>query len=105
MASIEVWASSRYSCRTRPSALPIRFATRTGAAQAVPVLTVWSMSVQPIIAGAMHSRIWEIYRDQFAVLVGTALALFAALDVVRLHPRRSAPANGDTWPPTPPAGW
>src|SRR6185437_6266956 len=34
------------------------------------------MAVQPISPGAVVSRIWEIYRDQFAVLIGTALILF-----------------------------
>jgi hypothetical protein len=42
------------------------------------------MSVQPISPGAVVSRIWEIYRDQFAVLVGTALILFALEFVVLL---------------------
>ncbi|HUA44190.1 MAG TPA: hypothetical protein VMA77_03115 [Solirubrobacteraceae bacterium] len=35
------------------------------------------MSVQPISPGSVVSRIWEVYRDQFAVLIGTALVLFA----------------------------
>jgi hypothetical protein len=34
------------------------------------------MSVQPISPGAVVARIWEIYRDQFPVLIGTALILF-----------------------------
>lgn len=42
------------------------------------------MSVQPISPAAVVSRIWEIYRDQFAVLLGTALALFAVQFVVIL---------------------
>lgn len=35
------------------------------------------MSVQPISPGSVVARIWEIYRAQFAVLVGTAVILFA----------------------------
>ncbi|HWD75640.1 MAG TPA: hypothetical protein VG371_10900 [Solirubrobacteraceae bacterium] len=35
------------------------------------------MSVQRISPGSVISRIWEIYRDQTAVLVGTAAVLFA----------------------------
>jgi hypothetical protein len=35
------------------------------------------MSVQRISPGTVISRIWEIYRDQTAVLVGTAAVLFA----------------------------
>jgi len=35
------------------------------------------MSVQHISPGTVVSRIWEIYRDQTAVLVGTAFVLFA----------------------------
>jgi hypothetical protein len=42
------------------------------------------MSVQPISPGAVVSRIWEIYRDQFAVLFGTALILFGLEFVVLL---------------------
>ncbi len=42
------------------------------------------MSVQPISPGAVVSRIWEIYRDQFAVLFGTALILFGIEFVVLL---------------------
>ena len=34
------------------------------------------MTVQPISPGAIVSRIWEIYRDQFSVLVSTAVVLF-----------------------------
>jgi hypothetical protein len=34
------------------------------------------MSVQPISPGAVVARIWEIYRDQFSVLVSTAVALY-----------------------------
>jgi hypothetical protein len=40
------------------------------------------MSVQPISPGAVVSRIWEIYRAQFPVLLGTALVLFALQFVV-----------------------
>ena len=42
------------------------------------------MSVQPISPGAVISRIWEIYRDQFAVLLGTALVLYGLQFVVYL---------------------
>jgi hypothetical protein len=42
------------------------------------------MSVQPISPGAIVSRIWEIYRDQFNVLVGTAIVLFAVQFVAAL---------------------
>lgn len=42
------------------------------------------MSVQPISAGSVVSRIWEIYRDQFSVLVSTAVALYALQFVVFL---------------------
>jgi hypothetical protein len=42
------------------------------------------MSVQPISPGAVVSRIWEIYRDQAAVLIGTALILFGLEFVVLL---------------------
>jgi hypothetical protein len=34
------------------------------------------MSVQPIRPGAVVSRIWGIYRDQFPVLIGISLVLF-----------------------------
>lgn len=34
------------------------------------------MSLQPISPGAVVSRIWEIYRDQFPVLIGMGLILF-----------------------------
>jgi hypothetical protein len=42
------------------------------------------MSVQPISPGAIVSRIWEIYRHQFAVLVGTAVILYAVQFVLYL---------------------
>lgn len=42
------------------------------------------MSVQPISPGSVVSRIWEIYRDQFSVLVSTAVALYALQFVVFL---------------------
>src|ERR1700761_7119747 len=35
------------------------------------------MSVQSISPGVVLARIWEIYRDQFSVLVSTAVALYA----------------------------
>ena len=42
------------------------------------------MSVQHISPGSVVSRIWEIYRDQTVVLVGTAFVLFAVPFVVLL---------------------
>jgi hypothetical protein len=42
------------------------------------------MSVQPISPGAVVSRIWEIYRDQFVVLLTTALVLFGIQFVLYL---------------------
>jgi hypothetical protein len=42
------------------------------------------MGVQPISPGAVVSRIWEIYRDQFAVLIGISLVLYAFQFVVYL---------------------
>jgi hypothetical protein len=42
------------------------------------------MGVQHISPGAVISRIWEIYRDQFAVLLGTALVLYGIQFVVYL---------------------
>ncbi len=42
------------------------------------------MGVQPISPGAVISRIWEIYRDQFAVLIGISLVLYAFQFVVYL---------------------
>jgi hypothetical protein len=42
------------------------------------------MGVQQISPGAVISRIWEIYRDQFAVLLGTALVLYGIQFVVYL---------------------
>lgn len=42
------------------------------------------MSVQPISPSAVLSRIWEIYRDQFSVLVSTAVALYAIQFVLTL---------------------
>lgn len=40
------------------------------------------MGTQPIRPGAVVSRIFEIYRDQFAVLVGTAVVLYALQFVI-----------------------
>src|ERR1700761_6922181 len=42
------------------------------------------MGVQPISPGAVVSQIWEIYRDQFGVLFGTALVLYALQFVIYL---------------------
>jgi hypothetical protein len=42
------------------------------------------MSVRQIRPGTVVSRIWEIYRDQTVVLVGTAFVLFAVQFVVVL---------------------
>ena len=42
------------------------------------------MSVQPISPGAVVGRIWEIYRDQFSVLVSTAVALYGIQFVIYL---------------------
>lgn len=42
------------------------------------------MAVQPISPGAVVSRILEIYRDQFGVLFGTAVVLYALQFVIYL---------------------
>ncbi len=42
------------------------------------------MGVQQISLSAVASRVWEIYRDQAAVLLGTAVILFAVQFVVYL---------------------
>lgn len=42
------------------------------------------MGVQPINPTAVVSRIWEIYRDQFGVLFGTAVILYALQFVIYL---------------------
>lgn len=42
------------------------------------------MGVQPISPGAVVSRIFEIYRDQFGVLFGTAVVLYALQFVIYL---------------------
>jgi len=42
------------------------------------------MTVQPISPGAIVSRIWGIYRDQFSVLVSTAVVLFSIQFVLTL---------------------
>jgi hypothetical protein len=42
------------------------------------------MSVQPISPGVVVSRIWEIYRDQFPVLIGMGLILFGLEFIVLL---------------------
>ena len=40
------------------------------------------MSLQPITPGSVVSRIWDIYRDQFSTLVGTATILYALQFVI-----------------------
>jgi len=42
------------------------------------------MSVQPISPTSVVSRIWDLYRDQFAVLIGTAICLYALQFVINL---------------------
>jgi hypothetical protein len=42
------------------------------------------MPVQTISPGSIIARIWEIYRDQFSVLVSTAVALYAVQFVLTL---------------------
>jgi hypothetical protein len=42
------------------------------------------MSAQRVVLGDVVSRVWEIYRDQFSVLAGTALVLYALQFVVYL---------------------
>ncbi len=42
------------------------------------------MSLQPISPGLIVSRIWDIYRDQFSSLVGTATILYALQFVIYL---------------------
>jgi hypothetical protein len=42
------------------------------------------MGVQPISPGVVVSRVWEIYRDQFGVLFGTAVVLYALQFVIYL---------------------
>src|SRR3984885_6371296 len=42
------------------------------------------MTGEPISPGAIVSRIWEIYRDQFSVLVSTAVVLFSIQFVLTL---------------------
>jgi hypothetical protein len=42
------------------------------------------VGAQPISPGAVVSRIWEIYRDQFSVLVSTAVLLYALQFVIYL---------------------
>jgi hypothetical protein len=42
------------------------------------------MAVQPISPGAVVSRVWHIYREQFNVLVGTAMVLYAVQFVIYL---------------------
>ena len=42
------------------------------------------MSVQPISPTSVVSRIWDLYKDQFAVLIGTAVCLYAVQFVVFL---------------------
>jgi hypothetical protein len=42
------------------------------------------VGVHPISPGAIVSRVWEIYRDQFGVLFGTAVVLYAVQFVIYL---------------------
>ncbi|MGH2883245.1 MAG: hypothetical protein ACRDPA_11205, partial [Solirubrobacteraceae bacterium] len=42
------------------------------------------MTVQPISPGAIVSRIWALYEDQFSVLVSTAVVLFSVQFVLTL---------------------
>jgi hypothetical protein len=42
------------------------------------------MSVQPISPTSVVSRIWDLYKDQFAVLIGTAACLYALQFVIFL---------------------
>ena len=42
------------------------------------------MGVKHISPGSVVSRIWDLYRDQFGVLFGTALVLYALQFVVYL---------------------
>jgi hypothetical protein len=48
------------------------------------------MSVQPISPSSVVAQIWKIYRDQFGVLIGTALILYAVEFVVSVLVRGSA---------------
>jgi hypothetical protein len=42
------------------------------------------MSVQPISPTSVVSRVWDLYKDQFAVLIGTAVCLYALQFVIFL---------------------
>jgi len=42
------------------------------------------VGAQPISPGAVVSRIWEIYRDQLGVLLGTAVVLYALQFIIYL---------------------
>ena len=42
------------------------------------------MSVQPISPMSVVSRIWDLYKDQFAVLIATAICLYALQFVINL---------------------
>jgi hypothetical protein len=42
------------------------------------------MSVQPISPTTVVSRVWDLYKDQFAVLIGTATCLYAVQFVIYL---------------------
>jgi hypothetical protein len=42
------------------------------------------MSVQPISPTSVVSRTWDLYKDQFAVLIGTAICLYALQFVIYL---------------------
>src|SRR5947209_8399700 len=56
-----------------------------GSAARIVPHTYWKgppVSLQPISPGAIVSRIWAIYRDQFSTLVGTATLLYALQFVI-----------------------
>src|ERR1700753_2333626 len=42
------------------------------------------MNVQPLSPTSVVSRIWDLYKDQFAVLIGTAVCLYALQFVIYL---------------------
>jgi hypothetical protein len=54
------------------------------------------VGVVPISPGAVVSQVWEIYRDQFGVLFGTAIVLYALQFVIYLRALSCWPAHGCT---------